>query len=189
MEHDAKQTSADVNAKQPDLNKLQNPLDFIAEDHMLEREVCAIVDAIASNARTKKNDCERAVLFLIERLPQHLADEEIDLFPMMLKRCEPEDEIQKVIEKLKSDHERAASDTPAVIALLEAKAMATAGFSEDACVQLKQFAAHARRHLSLENAIILPIARARLTKRDLDTMRQHMLERRDLKHLSEGPKC
>ena len=123
MEPNAKQTSVHENAMHPDITKLKNPLDFIAEDHMLEREVCAIIDAIVSNARTKKKDCERVVSFLTERLPQHLADEEIDLFPMMLERCAPEDEIQRVIGKLQSDHEHALADTPAVVALIDGERM------------------------------------------------------------------
>tara|TARA_R110002074_G_scaffold9848_3_gene38351 strand:+ start:124 stop:693 length:570 start_codon:yes stop_codon:yes gene_type:complete len=189
MKHDAKQTSADVKAKQPNLTKLQNPLDFIAEDHMLEREVCAIIDTIVSNASTGKMDCERVVSFLTERLPQHLADEEIDLFPMMLERCVPEDEIQRVIDKLQSDHGHALADTPAVVALIDSKDGSSGGLSKEACAQLTEFAVHARRHLILENAIILPIARARLTKHDLDIMRQHMLERRSLDLPPEGLEC
>lgn len=189
MTDDEKQTPRDVNAMGSAISDFESPLDFIATDHMRKRQICALIDRMASTAHADQDDCNEVVSFLKEQLLQHLADEEIDLFPMMLKRCEPEDEIQKAIEKLKSDHERAASDTPAVIALLEAKAVATVGFSEDACVQMKQFAAHVRRHLSLENAIILPIARVRLTKKDMEIMKHHMLERRGLKHLSEGPKC
>jgi hemerythrin-like domain-containing protein len=46
---------------------------------------------------------------------------------------------------------------------------------------MMDFAHHARRHLILENAVILPIARARLTEADLNAMKRHMLERRSLK--------
>jgi hemerythrin-like domain-containing protein len=189
MTGDEKQTPHDVKARGSAISRFDSALDFMATDHMRKRQVCAMIDKIASTAHPDQDDCGDVVSFLKNQLPQHMADEEIDLFPMMLKRCEPEDEIQKVIEELKSDHKRACSDTPAVIALIEAKALATGGFSKDACVQMHRFAAHARRHLSLEIAIILPIARARLTKKDMEIMKHHMLERRGLIHRSEGPKC
>ena len=89
---------------------LENPLDFIAEDHMREREVCAMIDRFVAAGGLPSAELNPAVDFLKVRLPEHLADEEMDLFPLMLKRCEPEDEIDKVIEKLLSDHGHAIAD-------------------------------------------------------------------------------
>ena len=129
------------------------------------------------------------VAFLNEQLPQHLADEEIDLFPLMLKRCEPEEEIDKVIDKLESDHGHALADAPAIAALIEAYQTDVSEFSTKAYVQMTEFAHHARRHRNLENAIILPIARARLTQADLEIMKLHMLERRGLDRVLEGSTC
>jgi hypothetical protein len=40
------------------------------------------------------------------------------------------------------------------------------------------FAAQERRHLIVENAIVLPLARVRLTPQDLETLRRRMLQRR-----------
>lgn len=160
------------------IGDLENPLDFIAEDHMREREVCALIDRLVSAASLKNADIHQMLAFLEDQLPQHLADEEIDLFPMMLKRCDPEDEIEKVIDKLHSDHGHALADVPAIIAIIQSVAVSSSDLSEEECQQMKAFAHHARRHLILENAVILPIARARLTKDDLKVMKTHMLERR-----------
>ena len=52
---------------------------------------------------------------------------------------------------------------------------------------LTAFAGHVRRHLVAENAILLPIARARLTRADLRTLSKHMLSRRGLPELAETP--
>jgi len=57
--------------------------------------------------------------FLVRELSLHLADEEEDLFPLLRRACEPEDGIGKVIERLTSDHDHAADDTPRVIADLD----------------------------------------------------------------------
>lgn len=168
---------------------LENPIDFMAEDHMREREVCAMIDMLVSNTALKDADIYQMLAFLEDQLPQHLADEEHDLFPLMLKRCEPDDEIERVIVKLQSDHTHAISDAPAIALLIKGNRPGDAPFSDTACAQLREFATHARRHLILENAIVLPIARARLTKDDLKTMRSHMLERRGLDRRPMGEKC
>lgn len=157
---------------------LDNPLDFIAEDHMREREVCTLIDRLVTSFPLERGERQMIVTFLTEQLPQHLADEEIDLFPLMLKRCDPEEEIKSVIDKLESDHVHALADAPAIAALIATNGPDISAFSDSDCEQMTEFANHARRHLILENAIILPIARARLTKGDLKTMRSHMLERR-----------
>jgi len=164
---------------------LGNPLDFIAEDHLREREICAVIDRLASAALPADAECEDVIAFLLHELPQHLADEEQDLFPLMRDRCRPEDEIEKVILRLQSDHEHAGRDTPKVAALLQDAIATGVNFSDDARAMLTDFADHSRRHLTVENAIILPIARVRLTRRDLETMRKHMLERRGLDRVIE----
>ena len=163
-----------------DVSNLDNPLDFIAENHMREREVCAVIDRIVASASMERAEIDQVLTFLEAELPQHLADEEIDLFPMMLKRCEPEDEIDKVIDKLQSDHDHAIADAPAIVAIIRGLDKPNSWPSQSGCERMTDFAHHARRHLILENAVILPIARARLTDADLNTMRRHMLERRSL---------
>lgn len=168
---------------------LENPLDFIAEDHMREREVCALIDNLVAARPVKSAERQRIVSFLTEDLPQHLADEEIDLFPLMLERCDPEEEIRTVIDKLESDHAHAFADAPALAALIAGVDTGDAPFAKAACAQLADFASHARRHLIVENAIILPIARVRLTMNDLKTMREHMLKRRGLDHRQEADPC
>ena len=166
-----------------DASSVDNPLDFIAEDHMREREVCAVIDRIVTTASMERSEIDQVLTFLEAQLPQHLADEEIDLFPLMLKRCEPEDEIDKVIDKLQSDHGHAIADAPAIVAIIRSFGKRSLKPSQADCEQMADFAHHARRHLILENAVILPIARARLTEADLTTMKRHMLERRSLKPL------
>lgn len=169
------------------IGSIQNPLDFIAEDHMREREVCALIDRIVSAASMEDKQFEQILTFLESALPQHLADEEIDLFPLMLKRCDPEDEIERVIGKLQIDHRHAIADAPAIIAVIKACKEPLPKLNDDDSQQMTKFAHHARRHLILENAVILPIARARLTDDDLSTMKRHMLERRGLHNTPAKP--
>lgn len=167
--------------KPTDLHMLENVLDFIAEDHLREREICAELDRIATSDDILIADVERSLSFLREELPLHLADEEEDLFPLMRLRCPPEDEIDKALRRLLADHRHADEQTGGIVAILtrlwgdEAHRLTAAEQGE-----LIDYAAHARRHLILENAIILPLARVRLTSDDLETLRQGMVRRRGL---------
>jgi len=186
MGKDSKRLLNTANGESAGVGNLENPLDFIAEDHMREREVCALIDRIVASASMESAELEQVLTFLEDHLPQHLADEEIDLFPLMLKRCDPEDEIDKVIDKLQSDHSHANADAPAIVAIIQSFGKGRAKPSRSDCQQMADFAHHSRRHLILENAIILPIARARLTKEDLNTMKRHMQERRGLRTSMEN---
>lgn len=189
MAGDSEQPPGSARGETAGMDEWEHPLDFIAEDHMREREVCAWIDKLVAAAPVAGADIRRMLTFLTEHLPQHLLDEEVDLFPMMLQRCEPEDEIDKVIDKLLLDHAHASADAPGIVAILTAFAETPARLSDHDCQQMAAFAHHSRRHLILENAIILPIARARLTPEDLATMKSHMLERRGLSPQNETSTC
>jgi len=157
---------------------LENPLDFIHEDHLREREICALIDALAASRTpdTKAAACISA--FLRDELPLHLADEEEDLFPLLIRRCEREDEINRAIARLSGDHQHAEQDTPLVLDILDAIISGSGPVPDGEKVILARYAAQARRHLILENAIILPFARLRLTKDDLETLSRRMMQRR-----------
>lgn len=163
---------------------LGNPLDFIHEDHMRERTFCAALIELAGTETAMADLAGKIAEFLGQELPLHIADEEEDLFPLLRRRCTIEDEIGRVLERLHRDHRHAATSTPTVLAILEQLA-AGAELSGDDSTALSTFADHSRRHLILENAVILPLARVRLTGEDLDTLRLRMMQRRGLDRLLE----
>lgn len=174
--------------RQAELNGLGNPLDFFAQDHMQEREICTILDQIAAGTLTDSDLATAALAFFQEVLPFHLADEEQDLFPLMIRRCEPEDGIEETITRLRNDHAQSREESQQVIAVLQAFLTdCTLPSEAENCDFLTSFTTHARRHLIVENAIILPIARARLSKDDLDKMLINMLKRRSLDRVIEVP--
>ena len=166
---------------------LGNPLVFIHEDHLREREICTVLDRIAGAPVPDRNDVDGALAFLRNELPLHLEDEEQDLFPLLKRRCGQEDEIDKVIARLESDHQHADIDTPEVVHILGTLAPGAPALSDAGRSALRDYAAHARRHLILENAIILPFARVRLTADDLQTLRLRMQARRGIETGSEAP--
>ncbi len=164
---------------------LGKPLEFIHEDHLRERQICTMLDEIADAKTPSLESAADALSFLDNELPLHLRDEEEDLFPLLRRRCEPEDEIGKMISRLLSDHMHAVEDTPPVIAILERLGQGTDELTTHERESLKKFARHSRRHLILENAVILPFARLRLMQRDLETLCLGMCQRRGIDRLSE----
>ena len=156
--------------------ELGNPLDFLVEDNTRERGICDLLDQIAQSAAPEAADVTTVITYLKEELPLHLQDENEDLVPLMRLRCKAEDRIDDVITRLHSNHGHAMVDLPAIVSLL-GKA---APMSQRTRRMIRNFASHARSHISVENAILLPIARVRLKANDLDKMRRHMLERRGL---------
>ena len=149
---------------------------------MRERQICATIDTLALTEVFDRPAAMRVLRFLNEELNVHLRDETEDLFPLLARRCTAEDAIEGAIARVTADQIAATRLLPRVRAMLtrcldrgdELTATERAG--------LAKFAAHMRRHLVAENAILLPIARARLTRADLKLLTKRMRSRRGLPH-------
>jgi hemerythrin-like domain-containing protein len=166
--------------------RLGNPLDFIHDDHARERDICAMIDTLVAADRPDRDQAARVRVFLREELPLHLEDEEQDLFPLLRRRCKPEDEIDLALKRLASDHVQADKLTPDLIAILDRLEAGDQAIDDAARAAMADYARHARHHLILEDAIILPFARLRLTAGDLETLLRRMLARRGLDRLVEA---
>ena len=164
---------------------LGSPLDFIAEDHLRERQICALIDGMATAEQVDIANVENVLSFLGEELEAHHEDEEQGLFPMMRSRCEAEDEIDSVIDRLQSDHSSEETRVSKVKEVLQRAPASGSALDDTDRRLLTEFANHSRRHLIVENAIILPIARARLRAADLESLRIGMLRRRGLDRVME----
>ena len=166
-------------------NLLGRPLDFISEDHLRERQICAVIDGLAMAASLDRQTALTVLRFLNEELNVHLRDEAEDLFPLLAKRCTAEDCIESAINRIKLDQNEALRLLPEVRAALAGCLDTGSDLSAEGRTVLIRFAGHVRRHLVAENAILLPIARARLTRADLRTLSKHMRTRRGLPELAE----
>lgn len=169
-----------------DPSLLATPLEFISEDHMRERQICAVIDRIAISAPFDQRAARTVLRFLNEELNAHMRDEAEDLFPLLARRCPPEDGIGQAIARIRSDQDEAVRLLPAVRAALARCLDAACALSAEDCDMLTRFAGHVRRHLVAENAILMPIARARLARRDLKALAHRMRARRGLPPVSES---
>jgi hemerythrin-like domain-containing protein len=166
---------------------LGRPLDFISEAHLRERQICAVIDAMAMAAHLDRTSALSVLRFLNEELNAHLRDEAEDLFPLLAKRCTAEDCIENAINRIRIDQTAALRLLPEVRATLAGCLDAGSDLSVEGRAILTNFAGHVRRHLVAENAILLPIARARLTRADLARLSAQMRARRGLPQRAETP--
>ena len=164
---------------------LANPLDFISEDHLRERQICAVVDGLATSVAFDRKEATTVLRFLNEELNVHLRDEAEDLFPLLARRCTVEDAIEGVIDRIRADQDEAMRLLPEVRAMLAGCLDRGGDLSARERGVLSRFAGHVRRHLVAENAILLPIARVRLTRADLRILSKHMRSRRGLPDFPE----
>ena len=164
------------------LDLLREPLVWFFAEHYRHRDVCSRLLVMARTVVQEPDALEEIHDFLDYDLAVHVIDEEDDLFPLMRRRCEPDDHIEGVLGMLSGEH---ASDLQLASAVksLVAKAMADgrglAAYA-DAWAVIEPFCVSQKRHIAVENAVVLPIARLRLTASDLRGLGQRLAARRGL---------
>jgi hemerythrin-like domain-containing protein len=169
------------------LSLLGNPLDFFSADHLRERQICTVIDGLALATPLDRQAALTVLRFLNEELNVHLRDDAEDLFPLLARRCRAEDSIGNAIARIRIDQDEALRMLPEVRATLAGSLDTGCDLSTEGRAILTGFVGRVRRHLAAENAILLPIARARLTRADLATLSAHMRARRGLTHLAGTP--
>ncbi|MET3527978.1 hemerythrin domain-containing protein [Phenylobacterium koreense] len=165
------------------LELLNTPLDWFFFEHLRHRQLCRLIDMVAASDTPDPKNAIRIVRFLRFERPLHILDEEEDLFPLVQQRSLPEDGLEHVLEVLLADHKAAAEQVRAVRAVLEgalADEVPVTALGGQARQILLGFASCERAHLALENAVVLPIARLRLTANDLSYLTQQLAARRGL---------
>lgn len=172
-----------------DAGPIGNPLNCIEDHNLAERQVCAELDRIAGEEKgtIDQETLADVIRFLSVERPIHLQDEAEDLFPTMRVRCEPEDEIDRAIEKLSVEHANSNEKAEGVLETLRALQEPGRALSRTERSALMEFSAQTRRHLVLENAVLMPIAHARLKEADLERMRQRMMLRRQRYWMEKTP--
>ena len=159
-----------------------NPLDWFAAEHERHREICSMMRDLAGARDVLPEPLAAVAQFLRQDMPRHLAEEEQELFPLLRKRAQPEDDVDQVLGRLCAEHggDRArAADLERAVARCLAAREPPAQDPQFAAA-LASFATHELQHLALENAVVLPLARLRLTARDLANLRRRLAARRNV---------
>jgi hypothetical protein len=172
-------------AERADLNRMVDPLDHIRDALHRQREVLAALDILALAEAVDAGLASAVLTFLCEDAPTMHLDEACDLHPLLRRRATPDDAIAPLLARIEAEHAAAAAALDAARAALEA-IIATGAPPDAAGAQAMRAHARAeRRRLILENAIILPLARTRLTARDRRALALRIAARRGVCLLPE----
>lgn len=118
-----------------------------------------------------------------EELTVHPRDEAEDLLPRIARRCLAEEAVESVIFGNRTDQALATRRLPGCEPRWRAVSIPGPICSPRNSNRLMRFVNHARRHVVAGNAILLPLARAHLTRADLRTLSRHMCG------LPPAPRC
>ncbi|WP_119390778.1 hemerythrin domain-containing protein [Taklimakanibacter lacteus] len=159
----------------------RGPLDLIEHEHQVQAQLCDSLERIADDLpdNVDRRLCLQVIDSLQFEMPLHHRDEELGLFPLIEKRALPDDNIHDILARLALEH---ATDESFASELLES----LEGLSEGKKLKnpdmvgymLRSFFESYRRHILWENAIVLPLARARLTHEDMDELHRTMATHR-----------
>lgn len=157
-----------------------DPIEFMLAEHLNHRRMCKALERLATMTEFDPAPITAMVDYIRYDLTLHVIDEEEDFFPLLRKRCLPDDDIEAILQRLSADHEVDKSLSAQVRDMLNACLILRKPPSviEGAVAALTAFATNERQHLALENAIIIPIARRRLSDEDLKTLSRRLLARR-----------
>lgn len=162
-----------------------SPLDLIERQHFVQAQLCDSLERIAGDLpdNVDRRLCKNVIASLQFEMPLHHRDEELGLFPLIEKRALPVDNIHDILAQLALEH---ATDESFSAELSESFGMLSEGrkLTNPATVahMLRSFFECYRRHIAWENAIVIPLARKRLTTSDLIELAKVMAGHR----LSQG---
>ncbi|CAO4139102.1 hemerythrin domain-containing protein [Methylorubrum aminovorans] len=165
----------------PDRGLLADPLEYLLVDHLRMRDLCAVAERIAEGDGAETSLAHALAHHLVGDLAVHGLDDEEDLYPLVRRRAWPEDRVEDVLGALASDQalgERLFGELAE-----DLTAMAAAGSAPDVDLRrsLRDFAVRLRRRIAVENALVMPLAEARLTKADLAGLARRMAARRGMR--------
>ena len=159
----------------------QTVLDDFVQSHIGHVGLCDLLEEIADKLPNQVNPglYDAAMEMLKRDLALHRRDLEEGLFPLLLKRARPEDNIEASLEQLRVEH---LTDDGSAHELLEMLPLLAAGdpmADPNVCgYMLRNFFECYRRHLSWELNLIVPLARKRLGLCDLEKLEALMRHHR-----------
>ncbi len=173
---EARASAVSLLKRRPHKSRFYEPLDFILDEHMRQRALCSLLEEISKDGIAPKKLAEVAVDFLKSDFALHVLDEEEDLFPLLRRRVDDEGRLDDVLTQLSADHAHDRQIAYDVLRVLIDDV--DVELSAEICDLFAAFAVAERKHLIVENAIVVPLARASLSADDLQILGQRMAARR-----------
>lgn len=159
---------------------LKEPLEFLFAEHYRHRHMCKVLEYLAVTPVFEAGLIAGVDDFIRYDLALHVIDEEEDLFPLLRRRCSEDDDIEDVLGRLSADHaldQELAKTVRALFAQALEKRVPPS-FMAGGPQALLQLARQEKSHMALENAVVMPLARRRLTTDDLEAFSLRLAARR-----------
>lgn len=159
----------------------RSPLDLIEHEHLVQAQLCDSLERIADDLpdNVDRRLCMKVIDSLQFEMPLHHRDEELGLFPLIERRALPDDNIHDILARLALEHATDESFASELLESLEGLREGRKLKNPDMVgYMLRSFFESYRRHIHWENAIVLPLARARLTSEDLKALSRAMMSHR-----------
>jgi hemerythrin-like domain-containing protein len=159
----------------------RNALDLIEYEHHVQAQICDCLEQIADGLPhgVDRHLCAKVAKALRFELPLHHRDEEHGLFPLIEQRALPGDNIHDILARLALEHATDESFSTELLESLDALSRGARLKNPDMVgYMLRSFFESYRRHIHWENAVVLPLARSRLSAEDLLRLEEAMNENR-----------
>ena len=158
---------------------LSDPLAFLLAEHERQRVVLHHLDwlAKAPPGPARQRVARLVLRFLEQELTDHINDEIEDFLPLLSQRLPPAAEGRRIVTLVEVEHAR---DEPLA---RETLSQLRGFFGPGAAAEptrsaLRLFAETQRRHIQLENALLIPLASDHLTADDLAALAARFRQRR-----------
>jgi hemerythrin-like domain-containing protein len=152
-----------------------SPLDLFYQEHEQQELVFAKLEQIADDLPDEVDGYmfAKVSVYLKQDLAIHIRDEEDGLFLLLSKRALPEDNVGEILAQLQREHMTDEGYANELSESLEEIACGGRPKDPNALGHMLRacFESH-RRHLAWENAVVLPLAKKRLTSDDLEELAQ-----------------
>ncbi|MBY0565468.1 MAG: hemerythrin domain-containing protein [Hyphomonadaceae bacterium] len=159
---------------------LKEPLEFLFAEHYRHRHMCKVLEYLSIASGFEAGLIASTDDFIRYDLALHVIDEEEDLFPLLRRRCSEEDDIEDVLGRLSADHalDQALAKTVRTLFAQSLEARVAPSAVAGGPQALLQLARQEKSHMALENAVVMPLARRRLTSDDLEALSLRLAARR-----------
>jgi len=160
---------------------IEEPLDFLRGNTYRQRQVGVVLESF-TEGEAPADEIIAACEFLSIELPLHMFDVSDDVVPLLISRCKQSDNITPVVEEIAELQRFAKSNATKCINALMTQIERMSGKKPTEAVKRRvlELLTTLRRLSAIENGIILPLARVRLTDEDIAELSKQMQKRRGL---------
>jgi hemerythrin-like domain-containing protein len=165
-------------------NLIREPVEYLFADHVRQRTLCELLRTLSERGEAGDDSAFADLLEYLEvDHPNHMADEEEDLFPRLRRRLNTNSEFARLLDELEAEHRRNVSRARELASDL--RCLPENGgrrISEELRASIQTFVSDLMKHLTLEDERVIPVARSILTDADSEHIGRAMACRRGIEY-------